>query len=140
MDNLPPRRVVTGLSGDGRSTVLIDGAAPNVIWAAPDIPADNQGGEDRGHSQFGFPDAGTNFVWVEIPPGGGTEMHATNTLDHLIVILGEAVLVTETGETVLHAGDVLVDRGVVHAWRNDGDITCRIVGTLIAARPLGLNG
>ncbi|MCW1431236.1 cupin domain-containing protein [Novosphingobium sp. JCM 18896] len=132
----PPRRVVTGLDADGRSTVIIDGPAPSVIWSAPDCPADNDGNADAGNDQFDFPETGTNCIWVDIPPGGGTEMHATATIDYLAVLSGEITLVTETGKTVLRPGDILVDRGVVHAWQNEGTVPCRILGTLVAAKPI----
>lgn len=141
MGSLPSlRRVVTGLDDSGRSTVWIDGPAPSVIWSSPDTPARNDGDADQGDPAFGFPEAGVNFVWVEIAPGEGTDMHATNTTDFLVVLAGKVTLVTETGETVLGPGDALVDRGVVHAWRNDGDETCRIAGALVAARALLANG
>lgn len=131
----PPRRVVTGLAADGRSTIIIDGPAPSVVWSAPDCPANNDGNIDTGRAQFGFPETGTNCIWVDIPPGGGTEMHATDTIDYLIVVAGEITLMTEAGKTVLGPGDILIDRGVVHAWQNDGSVPCRILGTLAAAKP-----
>lgn len=137
MHSSPPlRRVVTGLDENGRSTICFDDAAPSVIWTSPDTPASNEGHADQGQPTFGFPETGVNFVWVEIAPGEGTDMHATNTTDFLVVLAGKVTLVTETGETVLGPGDALVDRGVVHAWRNDGTETCRIAGALVAARPL----
>lgn len=64
-------------------------------------------------------------------------MHATDTLDYLVVVSGEVTLITETGEVLLKAGDVLVDRGVMHGWRNDTDRTCRIVNVLCPAHPVG---
>lgn len=63
-------------------------------------------------------------------------MHATNTLDFLVVLSGQVTLLLERGETTLHAGDTLVDRGVAHAWENRGDTPaiCAIVN--IGAKPL----
>lgn len=133
----PPRRVVTGVDAAGRSGVTFDGPARTVLWSAPALPADNDGADDAGGGRFRFPTEGVEFVFSDFPPGGGSPMHATDTLDFLVVVSGEVVLITESGETLLRAGDVLVDRGVAHAWRNDSDEPCRIVNVLCPARPVG---
>jgi quercetin dioxygenase-like cupin family protein len=128
--------VVAGVGADGRSCIQIDGPAQTVIWSAKDLPADNSGEADAGGGRFRFPTQGVDFVFSDFPPGGGSPMHATDTLDLLVVVSGEVTFVTETGETLLKAGDVLVDRGVMHAWRNDGDQPCRIVNVLCPALPV----
>ena len=132
----PLRRVVTGVDAAGRSCILFDGPAARTIWSTDSVPADNGGVADTGGETINFPTDGTRFVTVEFPPGDMKRMHATDTIDYLVVISGEAVFITETGETRLRAGDVLVDRGVVHAWRNDTDQTCRIVNVLVPAKPV----
>jgi quercetin dioxygenase-like cupin family protein len=129
--------VVTGLDPDGRSCVLIDGPAPTVIWSTKDMPADNSSQDDAGGGAFRFPTSGADFVYSDFPPGGGSVMHATDTLDFLVVVSGEVTFITETGEVLLRAGDVLVDRGALHGWRNDSDQPCRIVNVLYPALPLG---
>lgn len=133
----PPRRVVTGLDAAGRSCIEFDGPAKTVIWSTPDLPATFSGSADAGGGRFRFPTAGAEFVFADFPPGGGSPMHATDTLDLLVVVSGEVTFITETGETLLKAGDVLVDRGAIHAWRNDGDQPCRIVNVLLPAHPVG---
>jgi len=132
-----PRRVITGLNGDGRSCIMIDGPSGMVIWSTPQTPADNSTPADAGGGTFRFPAAGTLFVYADFPPGGGSPMHATDTIDYIVVVSGEIVFVAETGETLLRAGDVLVDRGSMHAWRNDSDKTCRIMNVLSPALPAG---
>jgi quercetin dioxygenase-like cupin family protein len=133
----PPRRVVTGLDREGRSCIMIDGSASMVIWRADTLPAENGGDADLGGGRFRFPTVGVEFIYSDFPPGGGSPMHATDTLDFLVVVFGEVTLVTETGETVLRAGDVLVDRGALHAWHNHSNRPCRIVNVLCPARPVG---
>ena len=133
----PPRRVVAGLNSEGRSCVLIDEPATMVIWSTEDTPADNSGTTDAGGGRFSFPSRGTRFVFSDFPPGGGSMMHATDTIDYLVVISGEVTFITETGETLLRAGDVLVDRGILHGWRNDSTQPCRIVNVLCPAHPVG---
>ena len=53
---------------------------------------------------------------------GDPAMHTTRTIDYGIVLQGEIILELDSGETSrLRAGDVLVQRGTRHAWRNTGD-------------------
>jgi len=53
-------------------------------------------------------------------------MHRTKTLDYVVVIEGEAVLVLDDTEVVLNKGDVLVQRGTDHAWENRSDKVARM--------------
>ncbi len=133
----PPRRVVTGLDSNGRSCVLIDGPSERVIWSTDSFPADNSGVEDAGGGGFAFPDQGTLFRYYDFPPGYRIGLHASDTIDYAVVLAGEIVLATETSETVLRAGDVIVDRGTLHAWRNESDGDCRVMFVLAPARALG---
>ncbi|PXX71430.1 hypothetical protein DFR70_101853 [Nocardia tenerifensis] len=69
---------------------------------------------------------------VQEPDGGG--MHTTDSLDYVLVVSGEVTLELDDGElTVLRAGDVVVQNGTRHAWRNHGTETCTIVGVAIGA-------
>lgn len=133
----PPRRVVAGLDAEGRSCIQIDDAARTVIWSTKELPADNSDAGDAGGGRFRFPTEGADFVYSDFPPGAGPYLHATDTLDFQVVVSGEVTFITETGEILLRAGDVLVNRGIMHAWRNDGDQPCRIVNVLLPARPVG---
>ena len=63
-------------------------------------------------------------------------MHVTDTIDYVAVISGEITLVLEAGEQVLRAGDVVVDRGVAHAWENRGVEPAVIIAVLVDAEPL----
>jgi quercetin dioxygenase-like cupin family protein len=46
-------------------------------------------------------------------------MHRTATLDYGVIIDGSTELILDSGEkTVLKKGDVFVQRGTAHAWRN----------------------
>lgn len=76
-----------------------------------------------------FPDA------VHQPEGGPHPgMHKTETVDYAIVISGEIIAVMDDGETLLKAGDVLIQRGTNHAWSNRSDAFCRIAFVLIDGR------
>lgn len=57
-------------------------------------------------------------------------MHATATLDYVIVLRGEITLIiVEGGEVTLGPGDAVADRGARHAWENRGMETalCAVV-------------
>ena len=58
-------------------------------------------------------------------------MHATDTVDYAIVLEGEIWSVMDEGETLLRAGDVLIQRGTNHAWANRSEKTARIAFVLM---------
>ena len=53
-------------------------------------------------------------------------MHQTDSIDVVTVIAGEIWAVVETGETLLKAGDTIIQRGTRHAWRNRSDAPCTV--------------
>ena len=113
----------------------------NLVWRTAGVPADNAGSADTAapYDMAMLHDGGVNFIVTELPPGLGGEafMHATDTTDFLVVISGEVVLVLETGEVTLRAGDLIVDRGVVHGWRNDGEVPAVYASVTVPAAPVG---
>jgi naringenin degradation protein FdeH len=58
-------------------------------------------------------------------------MHRTETIDYGIVLWGEITLVLDEDEVHLKAGDVVVQRGTIHAWSNRGEQPCRMAFILI---------
>ncbi|MGI4878805.1 MAG: cupin domain-containing protein [Janthinobacterium lividum] len=58
-------------------------------------------------------------------------MHRTQTVDYGIVLEGELVLIVDDGETVVRAGDIVVQRGTNHGWANRSGRNCRIAFILI---------
>ena len=87
------RRIVTGHHADGRSTVLIDGPAPNVkqrragnastlLWVTDEWPANVARPGDRAAREIGVPPParGTIFRIAEFPPGVGGEVQDNETL------------------------------------------------------------
>ncbi|HEY3917847.1 MAG TPA: cupin domain-containing protein [Stellaceae bacterium] len=58
-------------------------------------------------------------------------MHRTATIDYAIVLEGEITAVMDTGETVLRAGDILIQRGTSHAWANRSGKPARMCFVLI---------
>jgi hypothetical protein len=60
-------------------------------------------------------------------------MHVTATIDYAIVLHGEIVAILDEAETVLRAGDILVQRGTNHAWVNRSGEMTRVAFVLIDA-------
>ena len=62
---------------------------------------------------------GTVLRFVDMEPGLLSPMHRTVSLDYGVVLEGEVELVLDSGETrKMTRGDVAVQRGTMHAWRN----------------------
>ncbi|KAJ5216593.1 uncharacterized protein N7498_003000 [Penicillium cinerascens] len=76
------------------------------------------------HSQLSDPSplnppGGTSCTIIEVPPDTWVPMHRTETLDYGVIIDGATELVLDSDEKkVLKKGDVFVQRGTAHAWRN----------------------
>ena len=153
--SLSNRRVVTGHDARGKSIILSDGAPPqNHPMHGPVIGADFQemwsdadavptltpvpAGEPNDRAFTLMPAAGHLLRLLHVQPlkhgGKRTEMHRTRTLDYVVVIEGELVLILDDSEAVLRAGDVVVQRGTDHAWENRSDMIARAAFFHIDAR------
>lgn len=140
------RRVVTGIV-DGVDMITHDGIAPNTVdtgrFAVSEVywsdGAPRSVGDPIDRSSSGFP--------LEPPPGGASGrvirmpgipegadpdstwlrvdgddpdapgMHATDTLDLMVVLSGSVVMGLDDGERELGPGDYVVQRGTRHRWR-----------------------
>lgn len=146
------RRIVTGRDPAGKSCILFDGPGGFVtassgvrvtlLWQSDRSPADNSGDTDAATAaySFAFGRGGTKFLIVEFDPGDGLVgpgMHATDTLDYGVMLAGRITLITQTGEVDLVPGDLIVDRGVPHAWRNHGPEIAKMIFVNIDAVPVG---
>jgi hypothetical protein len=73
-----------------------------------------------------FPDANHDASHLKHPG-----MHMTDTVDYAILLQGELVAIMEDEETVMRAGDILIQRGTNHAWANRSHAIARIAFVLI---------
>ncbi|MGR6999404.1 cupin domain-containing protein [Yinghuangia aomiensis] len=95
------------------------------------------------------PDSGYIFMALELPPDevmlplykagqipghDANGFHQTQTVDLVVVVEGQLVSVQEDGEVVLNPGDVLVQRGTNHTWRNPGDKPNKFMAVLVNDR------
>ncbi|MCC7368315.1 MAG: cupin domain-containing protein [Chloroflexi bacterium] len=168
------RRVVTGHTPGGRSTIVMDGPAPQVrrrshpdagstvLWVTDRAPASNVDEADAAPAGVVNPvpppspggtllrivdyvpasqaaDAASDMIGVNHAPDREAKhagFHQTHTVDYAIVLEGEIWAVLEEAETLLTAGDVLIQRATYHAWENRSDRLCRMAFILIDAEPL----
>jgi quercetin dioxygenase-like cupin family protein len=70
----------------------------------------------------------------EVKPGEHPGMHRTQTVDYALMLQGELTAILDEEETVLRAGDVLIQRGTNHAWANRSGHPARIAFILIDAK------
>ncbi len=138
------RRIITGNNAAGKSCFVSDETVDDMtLWES--LPGSPLGLEPDGAPQAPLP---TTAPGIEPPPGGSKcvlvtmkpwkimqpelargdipgldadGFHRTATVDYIILVSGEVTLVLEEGETVVRAGDLVVQRNTVHAWRNHTD-------------------
>ena len=141
------------------------GLALTDHWETGAAPANNAGDKDAAARPVRLepPENGTLLRIVEFPPdsawrgsvdgaaafksiGAGhvkdrassdPMMHKTSTVDYIIVLKGEIHAIMETGEKLLRAGDILVQRGTNHSWSVRGNEPCIVAAVLVSAKPLG---
>jgi quercetin dioxygenase-like cupin family protein len=140
-----PRRIVTGHDASGKSVILSDGPNPKMldvgtaafheVWITDRTPAPIDAAEpdptDR-PVRTPPPPNGVTVRYTEQAPGAESPMHRTETVDVGIVLEGETWLLLDDGsETLVHAGDAVVQRGTNHAWANRSDAPVRMVFVMI---------
>ncbi len=61
-------------------------------------------------------------------------MHRTESIDYGIVLSGEITMVLDDTETLLKAGDIVVQRGTNHAWSNRSGKPCHMAFILVGGK------
>lgn len=59
--------------------------------------------------------------------------HRSDTIDYGVLLEGELTLELDDGERVLRQGDVVVQMGTRHAWRNTGNSPARMLFVMVGA-------
>lgn len=143
------RRVVTGHDADGQAVIRSDerfplmpipvgGADFALIWTTAEVPADNNDETDGRDRDAALTLKGGSVIRVaDLLPGCVSPMHRTSSIDYGIVLSGTVELELDDGSrTLLGPGDIVVQRGTMHLWRNPSQTEkCRIVWVLIEAGP-----
>jgi quercetin dioxygenase-like cupin family protein len=158
---LRTRRIVTGHDASGKAIVASDEvmqglsapARPYIsrceIWSTDKMPVDNSEGAAGEAQKAGFvkrynyvgTGQGTVIRITEFAPGAPKFMHRTETVDYAILLKGECDLELDDGKTVhMTPGDIVVQRGTMHAWVNTGPGPCTFAFILVDAKPAVASG
>jgi quercetin dioxygenase-like cupin family protein len=158
---LQVRRIVTGHDARGQAIVASDETVSGVsaparpyisrceIWSTDKMPVDNSEGAAAEAQRNGFvvrhnyvgSGQGTVIRVTEFAPGAPKFMDRTETVDYAILLRGECDLELDDGKTVhMKPGDIVVQRGTMHAWVNNGSEPCVFAFVLIDADPVEANG
>ena len=157
--------IADGEAQNVKEMASMPGLALTDLWETGGAPASNAGDKDAAARPVRLepPKNGTILRIVEFPPdaawrdsadgkaafksiGAGHAqdasssdpmMHRTSTVDYIIVLKGEIYAVMDTGEKLLRAGDILVQRGTNHSWSVRGNEPCIIAAVLVSAKPVG---
>jgi len=93
------------------------------------------------------PRGGSNWRILELPPDAiyaaelarnpiqgldSDGLHRTSTLDYVLILEGEIVLELDSSDVLLRAGDVVVQRATMHAWRNRTNRPVRMAVVMIS--------
>lgn len=159
-----PHCVITTHDEEGKATVYerlaksdeislkhIDMASFSVLYATRTFPVDFNGDNDL--KDFLTPGikyplslpGGTVLRMVDQEPQSVSPLHRTVSLDYGVVIEGEVELILEDLEKgprkLLKQGDVCVQRGTIHAWRNPSPTKwSRMLFILQDAKPVKAHG
>jgi hypothetical protein len=110
------------------------GVALMLLHVRPEAELEKLPGEQR--AQATFPVARTFPEALEIDISKSYQMHATDTLDYIIVLTGEITVLMDECEVTLKPFDTLIQRGVNHGWVNRGAEPALIAGAVIDASPV----
>ena len=128
--HLPLRSGDEPASGDrvtpavGETRLLRVTFPPDSIFADPSFDPERYGDEAGQHLP--------GLIEAFEPNGSG--MHRTASIDYGIVLDGEVWLELDDGaEVQLHQGDIIVQGGTRHAWRNKSDREVTLVFVLVGA-------
>jgi quercetin dioxygenase-like cupin family protein len=136
------KRVVTGWK-DGQPTVLYEGepqtfdfgvAKSLEVWSTESVPASFDVTDDAAREFKVEPALGGTVFRVAIyAPGASIDIHATETVDYLVVISGSLTLILPEREVVLGPGDTIVQQATPHGWANRTEGETVVAAVLMTA-------
>lgn len=109
--------------GTGQTRLIVLTLPPDALYASPDFHPEPAARE--------MADIAPGLAELFEPEQPG--MHTTPTVDYDVVLEGELCLELTDGEIILNPGDVVIQHGTRHAWRNRTDKPARLLAVLIGA-------
>jgi quercetin dioxygenase-like cupin family protein len=77
---------------------------------------------------------------IEFAPGLAARNHRTDSIDYIVIISGEIDMELDDSVVHLKGGDVMVQRGTIHNWVNNGPAPCVLAVILIDAKSVEAGG
>jgi mannose-6-phosphate isomerase-like protein (cupin superfamily) len=147
----PNRRIIVGVTGDGRSTVAADardiaeaqpvpGYRVQEVWNQPSLPAEvHDEGVTTDAIDIEPPREGALVRVLTIEPLSRDKWvpnpHGDSNRHVLTLVSGTIDLVLEDTEVTMTPGDSVVLSGHVHDWRNCHGVPAVLVYTTFPLRP-----
>jgi quercetin dioxygenase-like cupin family protein len=126
-DHLPDLTAVLPGFGEGPGSALV------VIQIMPESDLDTMADDQRERATTPVAKVAPNLIEVDISRHFG--MHATDTVDYLIMLSGELTLVLDEAEVTLEPFDVVIQRGTNRSWVNRGTEPALIAAAVHGAEP-----
>jgi mannose-6-phosphate isomerase-like protein (cupin superfamily) len=121
----PTLDLVSVVPGPGETVALVVTFPPDSVFADPLFDPAKATREQLAITP------GLAELFEEDNPG----FHTTPTIDYGVVLSGKIVLDLGSVTTVLRQGDIVVQNGTRHAWRNPTDEPATIFFVLIGTKP-----
>lgn len=109
------------------------GSAFVVLQIAPESELDAMPPEERAQATTPVAKLAPNLIDVDTSKHFG--MHATDTVDYLILLSGELTLLLDDAEVVLEPLDVVIQRGTNRSWVNRGTEPALLAAAVHGAKP-----
>ncbi|KAF4966316.1 hypothetical protein FSARC_5988 [Fusarium sarcochroum] len=154
-----PTRYITDHNADGKAVFnnALDEKVPSTVlpgvilydsFISPTHPIQMDNGsdlktaKDPPKSSSLVPEGNTVARFIDFLPGKPEIWHRTVSLDYAVLISGELELLLDSGESkLLNPGDLIIQRGTEHAWRNPNSTqTARCFFVQASSEPLVING
>lgn len=117
---------------------LPNGTICRVLEMKPgvEIPADTPAENLLALARVAFSNMQSDFEPTLETVKRHPSFHKTDSLDYLVILSGRlTMLMDDDDEVTLEAGDVVVQQGVLHGWRVEGDEPLRMFAVLIDGQP-----
>ncbi|KAI1474601.1 hypothetical protein K445DRAFT_27511 [Daldinia sp. EC12] len=155
-----PYRIITGHNekgdpvflqtdhGDHRDIMLGGAAAQNIIYSSRGNPTELTGDADLEYAKNNRPSLhipnGCVVRMIDFAPGTESNLHRALTLGIGTVCEGEIELTLSDDRSVnrvLRPGDVCINRGAMHRWRNtSSEKPARMLFVMLDVKPIIVNG
>ncbi|KAI1660856.1 hypothetical protein F4813DRAFT_400052 [Daldinia decipiens] len=134
--------------GDHRDIMLGGAAAQNIMYSSRGNPTELTGDADLEYAKNNRPSlhipSGCVVRMIDFAPGTESNLHRALTLGIGTVCEGEVELTLSDDRSmnrVLRPGDVCINRGAMHRWRNtSNEKPARMLFVMLDVKPIIVNG